>query len=224
MYCSEFCMVDYLEHQNAVFLAWKQFCCGENYRRPVRCALELCQEYGAQSFVIDARNGFEDEKEDVRWGFEEFLPKLAETACRNVIFIVKESSGIEEEMDLWTAEFSKYFSVTRVNSYEQAVRQLDRRLAVAMTVLYTVSPGRREEFLQRLRENGVAEQSRREAGNLRYEYYLSEAHPDKLLLLENWEDSAGQELHTHSVHFIRLQELKAEYVTNVEIETYRYRL
>jgi len=118
---SEFCNVKYVKDANIVFLSWKKFCCFDNYRTPTTFALDLLKSFKNSNFVIDARNGFEDKKEDVDWGFSFLLPSIAKTDCKIVIFIMNEVNEIEEEMDMWTKEFMKYFTVRKVASYEDAI-------------------------------------------------------------------------------------------------------
>ena len=121
---SEFCRVEYRMADSAVFLAWKKFCRLEDYRRPARFALELLQKHPGSFFVIDARNGFEDDPADVEWGFSFLLPEMAKASCQGVAFLMAEVSAIEEEMDLWTRECLRYFPVKKASSYVEAVRQL----------------------------------------------------------------------------------------------------
>lgn len=122
---TEYCNVKYLENNNTVLLTWKKFACFENYRKPTRIALELMKSHGADRFIIDARTGFEDEKADVEWGFTWLLPEMSKTACKTVVFIMNEvHNDIEEEMDMWTAEFSKYFKVLKYDSFENAFESL----------------------------------------------------------------------------------------------------
>lgn len=116
---SEYCNVKYLENNNTVLLTWKKFACFENYRKPTKFALELMKSHDINRFIIDARNGFEDEKADVEWGFTWLLPEMSKTGCKTVAFILNEvRNDIEEEMDMWTAEFSKYFNVLKYDSTE----------------------------------------------------------------------------------------------------------
>ena len=123
MFNSEFCEVNYLEKENVVFLVWKKFCCKDDYRNPIMYALKLLNEHKGSNFICDARNGFEDEKDDVEWGFNVFLPSLAKTSCKKIVFIMEKVNEIEGEMDMWTKEFSKYFEVYRVESYEKALKR-----------------------------------------------------------------------------------------------------
>ncbi len=121
---SEFCNVRYVEKDNVVFLTWKKFCRLDNYRTPTTFALDLLSRHPGSNFIVDARNGFEDDKEDVAWGFQTLLPLMSKTNCKYVIFIMNEVNEIEEEMDLWTKEFMKYFKTKKVKSYDGAIRAM----------------------------------------------------------------------------------------------------
>lgn len=121
---SEFCHVQYIEKDNVVLLAWKKACSFDNYRSPSLFMLWLLQEHPGSSYVVDARNGFEDEKEDVDWGFSHLIPMMAQTGCKTVVFIMNPNNSIEGEMDMWGNEFRKYFRVSRAASYEEAVQLL----------------------------------------------------------------------------------------------------
>ena len=121
---SAFCHVEYVEKDNAVLLTWKKECCFDNYRSASLFMLWLLQEHPGSNYVVDARNGFEDEKEDVEWGFSLLLPIMARTGCKTVIFIMNPENEIEGEMDMWGNEFRKYFDVYRVVSYEEALQYI----------------------------------------------------------------------------------------------------
>ena len=121
---SEFCNVIYMEKDNVVLLTWKKFCCYDNYRNPTLFALELLKKYPGSNLVIDAGNGFEDEKEDVKWGFSVLLPAMSRTGCKYVVFMMKEVNEIEQEMDMWTKELMKYFTVKKVKSYGDAINSI----------------------------------------------------------------------------------------------------
>ena len=124
MFDNEYCKVTYEPDANAVVLAWKKFSSFENYRNPSRYALEQLRVHKGSSFIVDARNGFEDEKEDVEWVLTEFLPYMVKTDCKNVIFVMNEVNHIENEMDMWTLEFGKYVTVKKVQTLEEAFRIL----------------------------------------------------------------------------------------------------
>jgi len=207
-----------MENENIVFLTWKKFARLNDYKKPTLFALDLLKQYPHSNFVVDARNGFEDDKEDVEWGVSELLPNMSKTDCEYVIFIMPETVNIEDEMDMWTKEFGKYFAVVKVNSYEQAVSNIHNRILI--NVKYAIRPGKRDEFLEKLIENEIITASRAEPGNYKYEYYKPVNSENVLFLMEMWVSSEAQKAHGKTEHYQRLQSLKKEYVTDVTIEKY----
>lgn len=121
---SEYCNVQYKEKDNIVLITWKKYCHLDDYRRPAMYASGLLKKHFGSNLIIDARNGFEDDKEDIECGFSVLLPSMSESDCKKVCFIMNEISGIEEEISLWTKEFMKYFTVKSVLSYEEAVKYI----------------------------------------------------------------------------------------------------
>lgn len=67
---------------------------------------------------------------------------MAETDCKCGAFIMNEVNEIEEEIDMWTKEFGKYFAVIRVESYEDAVNGMKKFLLVNVT--YAIKEGQRK--------------------------------------------------------------------------------
>ena len=118
---SEYSNVRHVVECNAVLLTWKKKCSFADYRRPATFAMEQLAAHPRSNLIIDARNGFEDEKEDVEWGFSVLLPGLARTDCRMVVLVMREVNEIEAEMDMWTKEFLRYFAVKKVSSLAAAV-------------------------------------------------------------------------------------------------------
>lgn len=215
---SEFCNVKYVEGDKIVIITWKKFCSLENYRKPTTFALELLRQFSNSNLIVDARNGFEDAKEDVEWGFSILLPEMAKTDCKRVVFIMNESTDVEEEMDMWTREFGKYFGVSRANSYEDAVKAL--RSELLMHVIYKTKAGKRDEFIQKVEEAGIIEASRQEPGNVAYQYFYPIDDNSNVLLVESWTNTAAQATHGKTEHFKKLTEIKKEYVENVIIKKY----
>ncbi len=110
---SEYAKIEYIEKDNVVFHVWKKEAHFDNYREPVSASLEMLRAHKGSTFIVDARNGFEDVKEDVEWGFTYFLPELKRTGCIIWGFSLPESSEIESEIDLWTKEIVKNLRVIR---------------------------------------------------------------------------------------------------------------
>ena len=89
-----------------------------------------------------------------------------------------------------------------------------------VNVTYTIKDEKREEFFCKVNEMGIANDSRHESGNIRYEYFFPVECEDKLFLMEIWVNDVAQDVHSKTEHYKKLQSLKEEYVTDVRIEKY----
>ncbi len=81
-----------------------------------------------------------------------------------------------------------------------------------ISVVFKCLPGKREAFLERVKEEGIREAVLAEDGCHRYDYYLSDADPRELLLIEVWESKRHQEIHIDQPHMARLRSFKGEYI------------
>ena len=91
---------------------------------------------------------------------------------------------------------------------------------VTFNVTYNLRNKKREEFLEKLEEMGMAIRSRVEEGCIMYEYFASTEDENKLILVEKWENTAAQQAHTQTDHFKELGQIKDEYVLDTLIEKY----
>lgn len=112
MFESKYAKCEYIAKDNVVLHVWKKEAHFDDYRNPVIASLEMLREHKGSIFVVDARNGFEDIKEDVEWGFSYFSTWG---------FILPKLSNIEGEIDLWSREIEKKFRVIRAESYEEVL-------------------------------------------------------------------------------------------------------
>lgn len=111
MFQSEFCDVSYDEGLNIAFVRWKKFCRGNNYRAPLRHALEIMKSHAGCDYCADTRDGFENEDADTQWVFNEFLPQAAKTSCQNIFFIIDNDNSLKAELEGQSAELQKQFCV-----------------------------------------------------------------------------------------------------------------
>lgn len=81
-------------------------------------------------------------------------------------------------------------------------------------VKFDCLPGKREVFIQKVKETGILEAIRGEDGCIRYEYYLSEKDPNELLLIEQWTSKNHQQIHIEQPHMAELRGFKGDYITN----------
>lgn len=96
---------------------------------------------------------------------------------------------------------------------------MDAHLLV--NVRYTLKTGTREEFLKKFEEIEAAPCSRKEPGNLRYDYFCPEDDADAMCLIEEWTDTEAQKIHGATPHYQKLAALKKEYVLHMDlVKTY----
>mgnify|MGYP003302751154 FL=1 len=55
---------------------------------------------------------------------------------------------------------------------------------------------------------------------MQYDYFLPVDDANTVLLLEKWESDEAQKIHTATVNFKKLGEIKAKFVESVEIEKF----
>ena len=84
-------------------------------------------------------------------------------------------------------------------------------------VTYTMLPGKRDEFLERVRETGILSAIRGEEGCLGYSYYLPEEEDGTLLLIEKWTGAPAQKAHLETPHMKQMAAFKPEYVADTKL-------
>lgn len=91
---------------------------------------------------------------------------------------------------------------------------------IVLHVTYKCKPDKRWEFLEIIQKEAIDKASRKEIGNITYDYFISVNNPDVIFLVEKWKDEMAIEIHKTMPHFARLGELKEEYVEDTSIEKY----
>ncbi len=88
---------------------------------------------------------------------------------------------------------------------------------ILVNAMYKAKPGQREAFYEAVKASKVPELSRAEEGNIKYDYYYSDADEDELLLVENWKDAEAFKIHTEQPYFSGLQAIKEEYLVDSKV-------
>ena len=86
-----------------------------------------------------------------------------------------------------------------------------------IAVVFKCLPGKREEFVARVKAEGIRDAVLAEDGCGRYDYYFSDADPSELLLLEAWETKAHQQVHIEQPHMAKLRSFKNEYIESTTL-------
>jgi len=85
-------------------------------------------------------------------------------------------------------------------------------------VTYTFrSAADRDAYYEAINRLQIPEMTRCEKGNYMYDYFLPMGTDKAIFLLEKWEDAESIAVHTTQPHFLRMGELKAQYVEKTEI-------
>lgn len=95
---------------------------------------------------------------------------------------------------------------------------MKREEPIFVEVRYTVKNGKREEFCSKVIEQGIAEASRAEEGNMRDEFFYPVENANEVFLIEIWKDEESKKNHGTTEHYMKLTELKSTYVENVQIK------
>ncbi len=91
---------------------------------------------------------------------------------------------------------------------------------ILLCVRYHTKPGLRDEFVKALIDERIAARTNAEPGNLAYEFSVPIGEEDAVCLLERWENAEALIPHPHQPHFLRLMELKAQFVEDTELLRY----
>ena len=84
-------------------------------------------------------------------------------------------------------------------------------------VKFSCVEGKREAFVERMRNEAILDDIRAENGCIRYDYYFSEKDPCELLLIEQWESKEHQQIHCTQPHMDKMRSFKDEYIKNSEL-------
>ena len=88
-------------------------------------------------------------------------------------------------------------------------------------VVFHCLPGKREAFVERVKQEGIVDAVRAENGCIRYDYYFSEKDPNELLLIEAWESKEHQQIHLDQPHMVELRALKDDYIETTTLKEYQ---
>lgn len=92
---------------------------------------------------------------------------------------------------------------------------------ILIRVTYCTKPGERDSFIQGLLDEKIPACTRREEGNICYDFTLPIEEPDTVYLIEQWKDTACLEKHAAQPMFHRLSELREKLgVTRKTVKIY----
>jgi len=116
MYNTPYCKVSHLKTQNAILCEWKQFCKGDDYRKPLLYAKDEIAKHNITTWITDTTHGFESDEADTKWLLEEFMPMMIESSIEKIIFIIAKDSPLMEEIRGQDMALREYFEVKLIES------------------------------------------------------------------------------------------------------------
>lgn len=93
-------------------------------------------------------------------------------------------------------------------------------MAITVNIYYTGVNGAAKKFAEEMVSTGVVHDIRREAGNLRYEYFFPMEDLETVLLIDSWRDQHSIDAHHASPMMARITELREKYDLHMRVERY----
>ncbi|MBR5515834.1 MAG: antibiotic biosynthesis monooxygenase [Clostridia bacterium] len=84
-------------------------------------------------------------------------------------------------------------------------------------VKFECLPGKREAFVEKMKDEGVLEAIRNEKGCVKYDYYFSESDTNELILIEQWESKEHQQIHIEQPHMEAMRSFKDDYIVDTKL-------
>ena len=91
---------------------------------------------------------------------------------------------------------------------------------ITVNLYYTGTGGNARAFAEEMESSGIADQIRREDGNLRYQYFQPINQPETVLLIDSWQDQEAIDAHHASPMMAQLAALREKYDLHMTAERY----
>ena len=91
---------------------------------------------------------------------------------------------------------------------------------ITVNLYYKGSNGSARAFAEDMERSGIADDIRREPGNLRYQYFLPLNDPETVLLIDSWADQAAIDAHHASPMMVKLTALREKYDLHMTAERF----
>lgn len=97
---------------------------------------------------------------------------------------------------------------------------MGRKMSIVVNIYYTGTESNARKFAEEMESSGTAAAIRKEAGNLRYDYFFPMAEPETVLLIDCWKDQHAIDLHHKSPMMKKIAELRVKYDLHMKVERY----
>ena len=91
---------------------------------------------------------------------------------------------------------------------------------ITVNLYYKGINGNARAFAEEMEASGIAEDIRKEPGNLRYQYFQPLDDPETILLIDSWKDHAAIDAHHASPMMAKLAALREKYDLHMTAELF----
>lgn len=93
-------------------------------------------------------------------------------------------------------------------------------MAISVNIYYTGKNGNARKFAEEMLSTGVVDDIRKEAGNLKYEYYFPMNDSETVLLIDSWDSQYAIDIHHSSEMMKKIIALREKYDLRMKVERY----
>ncbi len=91
---------------------------------------------------------------------------------------------------------------------------------ITVNLYYRGLNGNARAFAEEMEASGIAENIRKEPGNLRYQYFQPLDDPETILLIDSWTDQTAIDAHHASSMMAQLAALREKYDLHMTVERF----
>lgn len=93
-------------------------------------------------------------------------------------------------------------------------------MGITVNIYYSGENRNAMKFAKEMIASGIVDRIRKEAGNIRYEYFYPVDDDETVLLIDSWEDQEALDLHHASPMMAEITALREKYDLHMRVERY----
>ncbi|MBR4270448.1 MAG: antibiotic biosynthesis monooxygenase [Clostridia bacterium] len=93
-------------------------------------------------------------------------------------------------------------------------------MSITFNIYYKGKQGRAKQFVEEMMSRGLISKIRAEEGNERYEYFISLADKEIVLLIDSWSSQDALDKHHSSPMMSEIARLREKYDLSMKVEKY----
>jgi len=94
-------------------------------------------------------------------------------------------------------------------------------MSIVVNIYYSGENGAAQKFADEMISSGTVDAIRKEAGNIRYDYFYPIDDEEMVLLIDSWENQESIDFHHQSPMMKTIAELRDKYNLHMKVERYQ---